>query len=190
MISPEAKAEARKLGLDDNEHALLEIAKLPATAQCAAVKEITDRQRAARARLASGAVVASNKKAAAKIQAIESDIAKKKEAIESLKAELSDDRDHLDKVQGKLVEACVNNAMISGPSARSADNDVVSVRGGPLSPEDEARFAAVVEAWNKARELKAELANASPMVLERYIAMTRSWGAQGYKKTKESDESD
>ena len=69
-ISAEAKAEARKVGIDDNEHALLEIAKLPATAQCAAVKEIVDRQRAARARLASGAVVASNK-AAAKIQAIE-----------------------------------------------------------------------------------------------------------------------
>jgi hypothetical protein len=48
----------------------------------------------------------------------------------------------------------------------------------------------VVEAWNKARELKAELANASPMVLERYIAMTRSWVAQESKKTKESDESD
>ena len=85
MISPEAKADASTLGLDDNEHALLEVAKLPATAQCAAVKEIVDRQRAGRARLASGAVVASNKKAAAKIQAIEADIAKKKEAIESLK---------------------------------------------------------------------------------------------------------
>ena len=60
----------------------------------------------------------------------------------------------------------------------------------PLSPEDEARFAAVVEAWNKARELKAELANPTPMVLESFIAMTRSWVAQEYKKAKESDESD
>src|ERR1700730_4757752 len=68
MISPEAKAEARKLGLDDNEHALLEIAKLPATAQCAAVKAIVDGQLAARARLASRAVTAVSEKAAAKNQ--------------------------------------------------------------------------------------------------------------------------
>ena len=164
-ISAEAKAEARKVGIDDNEHALLEIAKLPATAQCAAVKEIIDRQRAARARLASGAVVASNKKAAAKIQAIEADIAKKKEAIESLKEELSDDRDRLDKVQGKLVEACVNNAMISGPSARSADDDdMQAVLDEPLSPEDEASLKALLADWDEAHTLKRKFAKASPAV--------------------------
>ena len=191
MISPEAKAEARKLGLDDNEHALLEIAKLPATAQCAAVKAIVDGQLAARARLASRAVTAVSEKAAAKIQAIEDKIAKKKETLQAIKAELGDERDRLDGVHDELAAAYVNNALINGASVQPADGeDIVVVRGGPLSPEDEARFAAVVEAWNKARELKAELANASPMVLERYIAMTRSWGAQGYKKTKESDESD
>jgi seryl-tRNA synthetase len=139
-ISAEAKAEARKLGLDDNEHALLEIAKLPASSQCAAVKEIVDRQRTARARIASGAAVASNKKAAAKIEAIEADIAKKKEAIENLKEKLSDDRDRLDKIQGDLVAACVNTALISGPSVQPADDeDIQAVLGEPLSPEDEAR---------------------------------------------------
>jgi seryl-tRNA synthetase len=138
---------------------------LPATAQCAAVKEIIDRQRAARAHLASGAVVASNKKAAAKIQAIESDIATKKEAIESLKEELSDDRDRLDKVQGKLVAACVNNAMISGPSARSAeDNDMQAVLDEPLSPEDEASLQALLADWDEAHTLKRKFAKASPAV--------------------------
>jgi hypothetical protein len=44
MISPEAKAEAKKLGLDDNQHALLDIAKLPANAQCAAISAIADGQ--------------------------------------------------------------------------------------------------------------------------------------------------
>jgi hypothetical protein len=190
-ISAEAKAEARKFGLDDNQHALLEIAKLPANAQCAAVKAIVDGQLAARARLASRAVTAVSEKAAAKIQAIEADIAKKKEAIESLKEELSDDRDRLDKVQGDLVAAYANSVLIRGPSVQPADDeDIQAVLDEPFSPEDEARFAAVVEAWNKARELKAELANASPKVLERYIAMARSWVAQESKKTKESDESD
>jgi ParB/RepB/Spo0J family partition protein len=190
MILPEAKAEARKVGLDDNQDALLQIAKLPANVQCAAVKAIVDGQLAARARLASRAVTAVGKKAAAKIQAIEDKIAKKKETLQAIKAELGDERDRLDGVHDELAAAYVNNALITGAAAQPADDDVVTVRGGPLSPEDEARFAAVVEAWNKARELKAELANASPMVLERYIAMTRSWVAQEYKKTKESDESD
>ncbi len=183
MISPEAKA-------DDNEDALLQIAKLPANAQCAALNAIVDGQLAARARLASRAVAVASDKAAAKIQAIEDKIAKKKETLQALKAELGDERDRLDGVHDELVAAYVNNALITGAAAQPADNDVVTVRVGSLSPEDEARFAAVVEAWNKARELKAELANASPMVLERYIAMTRSWVAQESKKTKESDESD
>jgi hypothetical protein len=191
MISPEAKAETRKLGLDDNQDALLEIAKLPANAQCAAVKAIVDGQLAARARLASRAVTAVSEKTAAKIQAIEDKIAKKKETLQAIKAELGDERDRLDGVHDELAAAYVNNALINGASVQPADGeDIVDVRGGTLSPEDEARFAAVVEAWNKARELKAELANASLMVLERYIAMTRSWVAQEYKKTKESDESD
>jgi ParB/RepB/Spo0J family partition protein len=189
-ISAQARAEARKLGLDDNQHALLEIAKLPANAQCAALNAIVDGQLAARARLASRAVALASKKAVAKIETIESKIAKKKEQLQSLKEELGDERDRLDEVHDELAAAYVNNALITGAAAQPADNDVVTVRGGPLSPEDEARFAAVVEAWNKAGELKAELANASPIVLERYIAMTRSWVAQEYKKTKESDESD
>jgi ParB-like chromosome segregation protein Spo0J len=182
-ISAEAKAEARKLGLDDNEHALFEIAKLPANAQRAAVKEIVDRQRAARARLASGAAVTSNKKAAAKIQAIEADIAKKKEAIESLKEKLSDDRDRLDKVQGKLVAACVNTAMMSGPSAQPADEGGIQAElDEPLSPEDEASFKALLAIWNSKRKL---FANASAVVRERFIAKWRSCDAQESKKTKE-----
>jgi predicted transcriptional regulator len=182
-ISPEAKADARKLGLDDNQDALVQIAKLPANAQRAAVKEIVDRQRAARARLASGAAVTSNKKAAAKIQAIEADIAKKKEAIESLKEKLSDDRDRLDKVQGKLVAACVNTAMMSGPSAQPADEGGIQAElDEPLSPEDEASFKALLAIWNSKRKL---FANASAVVRERFIAKWRSCDAQESKKTKE-----
>jgi ParB-like nuclease domain len=155
MISPKAKSEARKLGLDDNQDALLEIAKLPANAQCAAVTAIVEAQRAARARLAPRAVAAANGKAAAKIQAIETNIVKKKEALKSLKEELSKDCERLDKVQGDLVATYVNNALITGAAAQPAGDDVVTVRGGalfthdqPLSSNDEKVLDSLVAAWN------------------------------------------
>jgi ParB family chromosome partitioning protein len=155
MIAPKAKSEARKLGLDDNQDALLQIAKLPASAQCAAVTAIVEAQRAARARLAPRAVAAVSEKAAAKIQAIEDKIAKKNEALKSLKEELSKDCERLDKVQGDLVATYVNNALITGAAAQPAGDDVVTVRGGalfahdqPLSSNDEKVLDSLVAAWN------------------------------------------
>jgi hypothetical protein len=165
MISPEAKAETRKLGLDDNQDALLEIAKLPANAQCAAVKAIVDGQLAARARLASRAVTAVSEKAAAKIQAIEDKIAKKKETLQAIKAELGDERDRLDGVHDELAAAYVNNALINGASVQPADGeDIVVVRGGPLSSEDEASLKALLADWDEAHTLKRKFAKASPAV--------------------------
>jgi hypothetical protein len=114
-------------------------------------------------------------------------MAKKNDTLHTLKKELAGDRERLDEVHADLVATYVNNALISDPSAQRADEDgIQAVSDEPPSPEDEASFAAVVEAWNKARELKAKLANASPMVLERYLAMVRSW----HKKSEESEESD
>jgi ParB-like chromosome segregation protein Spo0J len=165
MISPKAKVEARRLGLDDNQHALLEIAKLPANAQCAAVKAIVDGQLAARARLASRAVTAVSEKAAAKIQAIEDKIAKKKETLQAIKAELGDERDRLDGVHDELAAAYVNNALINGASVQPADGeDIVVVRGGPLSSEDEASLKALLADWDEAHTLKRKFAKASPAV--------------------------
>ncbi len=191
MISPEAKAEAKKLGLDDNQHALLDIAKLPANAQCAAINAIAEGKLAAHARLASSAVAVASEKATAKIQAIKAKMAKKNDTLHTLKKELAGERERLDEVHADLAATYVNNALISGAATQLADEGgIQAVSDEPPSPEAEASFAAVVEAWNKSRELKAELAKASPMVLERYIAMVRSWGAQEYKKSKESEESD
>jgi ParB family chromosome partitioning protein len=156
MISPEAKSEARKLGLDDNQDALLQIAKLPPNAQCTAVTAIVEAQRAARARLASRAVAAAAKgKAAAKIQAIEEEIAKKTERLQALKQELTDERDRLDEVRGDLAAAYVNNALISDPMALLDNQGIVTVRGGaphdqPLSSHDEKTLGALVTAWNAA----------------------------------------
>jgi hypothetical protein len=117
-------------------------------------------------------------------------MAKKNDTLHALKKELARERERLDEVHADLVATYVNNALISDPSAQLADEGIQAVPDEPPSPEDEASFPAVVEAWNKARELKAELATASPMVLEWYIAMVRSWAAQEYKKSKEAEESD
>jgi ParB-like chromosome segregation protein Spo0J len=179
-ISPKAKAEARKLGLDDNQHALFEIAKLPANAQCAAVKATVERQRDAHARLASRAAVG-NKKAAAKIQAIEAKITKKEDTLKSLKEELAHERDRLHTVQDKVVAACVNNALISDPSAQLADEaSIQPMLDEPLSPEDEASLERLNAAWD----------NASAVARERFMAIRRSCDAQESKKTKEAEESD
>jgi hypothetical protein len=155
MISPEAKSEARKLGLDDNQDALLQIAKLPPNAQCTAVTAIVEAQHAARARIASRAVAAANGKAATKIQAIEDKIAKKTERLRALKQELTDERDRLDQVRGDLAAAYVNNALISDPMALLDNQGTVTVRGGTphdqsLSDQDEKDLSALVIAWNAA----------------------------------------
>jgi hypothetical protein len=118
-------------------------------------------------------------------------MAKKNDTLHTLKKELAGERERLDEVHADLVATYVNNALISGAATQLADEDGIQAASDePPSPEDEASFAAVVEAWNKARELKAKLANASPMVLERYLAMVRSWGAQQHTKSEDSEESD
>jgi hypothetical protein len=161
-ISAEAKAEARKLGLDDNQDALLQIAKLPAGAQCAAVSAIAQAHIAARARLVSGAAVTSTKKAAAKIQAIEAKITEKKKALKCLKGELAHQEDRLDKAVTKLVAETVEPGLGTDPTAQGAEERVVTVRGRPLSEVDSpATMAETGSQGNVAGEverLKAELA--------------------------------
>ena len=181
MISPEAKAEARKLGLDDNQHALLAIAKLPTNAQCAAINAIVDGQLAARARLASRAVAVASEKAVAKMQAIEAEMAKKNDTLHTLKKQLAGERERLDEVHADLVATYVNNALITGPSAQLADEGgIQAVLDEPLSPEDEASLERLNAAWD----------NASAVARERFMAIRRSCDAQESKKTKEAEELD
>jgi len=76
-MSAKAKEEARTLELDDNQAALLEVARLSTPeAQLKAVRRIDEEKRAARDRRAAAAV-AGNEKAAAKIEKLKADIAKK-----------------------------------------------------------------------------------------------------------------
>ena len=48
----------------------------------------------------------------------------------------------------------------------------------PLSPDDEAKVAALIKAFDKYPKLKAKLAKASPAVLDRVITIIRSQQAQ------------
>ena len=85
-ILPTAKAKLRKLGLDDNQRALLEIAQASTPkAQLRAVKNIVERKRAARDRNAATAIT--DKKTAAAIENLEADIREKEDALDSLKSD-------------------------------------------------------------------------------------------------------
>jgi ParB family chromosome partitioning protein len=174
-ISTEAKAEARKLGLDDNQGALLQIAKLPTSnAQVMAIREIDERKRATRARHASAAAAVSGKKATAKIKTIETTITQKTESVGRLNDELAAERKRLRKLQEKLVADCVDTTLIdatSSPSTAPTDHeDIPPIPDSrPLSREDEANFTALTAAWNDARKLRNALAKASEAVREHFI---------------------
>jgi hypothetical protein len=101
-ISPKVKAKVRKLGLDDNQRALLEIANQPTpNEQLRAVKEIVEQKRAARDRNTSS--TATDKNTAAEINALQADIRKKESNLDSIKGELALERKRLQEIQDKLA---------------------------------------------------------------------------------------
>jgi ParB/RepB/Spo0J family partition protein len=173
-LIPEAKAAARKLGLDDNQRALLEVAKLPASSQCEAIKRIIDRQNEIRAGTFSRAVVTEKKEVVAKLQSIETNIANKEGKLESLKHELSKERKRREKVQDHVIEACLSKALVTtdgqvapaintdGQVPPAINDDVVVVRDNrQLSPNEETSLTALIAAWKKA----------SALVHQRFIGM-------------------
>ena len=108
----------RKLGLDDNQRALLEIAKHPTPeTQLRAIKEIVKQRRAARDRLASAPAV--DKKTAAEIEALEADIREKEGNVDRLKGELAIDRKRLQDIHEKL--AVQGEVAEMGPPSKEDD---------------------------------------------------------------------
>ena len=104
-ISPAAKAKVRKLGLDDNQRALLEIASQPTPkAELRTVREIVERKRAAaHARNGSVAAVVGDKKTTAEINTLEADIREKQESLERLQGKLAANRKRLREIEDKLA---------------------------------------------------------------------------------------
>jgi ParB/Sulfiredoxin domain len=173
-ICPEAKAEARNLELDDNEDALLAVAKLPTSAQVAAVKAIVDRQKDTRAHLSSTAML-DNKEAGGKIEKIQALITKDKKALDQQKEKLAARRERLCKIQDELVQSAVNRALINNSGGTPTGPGAFLVQGrSPLSSEDEAVLKGVLAAWENAHELKRLLTAASVEVRERFGAMLPS----------------
>ena len=103
-LSAKTKAEVRKLGLDDNQAALLEIAKQPATsAQLRAVAEIVARKHAGLVRYVSAAPGAADKKTAERIKALEADIQLKAGIVERVNDALAAGRKRLHEIHDKLA---------------------------------------------------------------------------------------
>ena len=166
-ISAEGIAEARRLGLDDNQRALLLIAKLPTpNAQVMALQELDVRTRAALARSNPLSGVPVSKKAAAKIAGLEATIAEKTNAVATLKTEIAVAREHVHKLERKLVGARIGIA-VSTPTTHSpptAPSDHVEVTSGPdtqqpPSAQEQAEFMTLTSAWQAAR----------PNVRERFV---------------------
>jgi ParB/RepB/Spo0J family partition protein len=129
-LSAKAKAKVRKLGLDDNQRVLLEIAKLPTpNEQLRAVKEIVEQKRAARDGNSSPAPT--DKKTTAEINALQADIHEKEGNLHSIKGELALERKRLQEIQDKLavqgkvadVELPSKDASPRRPSTATAHSD-------------------------------------------------------------------
>ena len=176
-ISQEARAEAKRLGLDDNQRALLQIAKLPTpTAQLLAVKEIDERIRAAQARRAAAVTaVQADTTAAAKIKTIQADITEMMDEAQGLNNELDRKRNRLRSLQEQLVADCVDKVPIitTADSPATAPEDDLAIPPAderpPLSPEEKESLAAMVAAWNKASKLRRAWEKASTRVRQRFI---------------------
>ena len=144
-ISPAAKAKVRKLGLDDNQRALLEIAKQSTPkAQLRAVKTIVERKRAARARKASAAAGVADKKTAAEISILELDIRKKEKSLEGLKGELAADHKRLREIEDKLA--------VQGVAKAGDDQSMVPAEDVDKSARrvaDEGTFERLKDRWEK-----------------------------------------
>jgi ParB-like nuclease domain len=155
-ISPRAKDRVRKLGLDDNQRALIKIAKQPTpNEQLRAVEEIVERKRAARDHNSSART---DKKTAAEIDAIQADIREKEGNLAKLKGELARDRKRLQEINDRLavqgeaaaVEPLSKDASPRKPStatARSDPDDKVhsdimrDSASPPMSPTDDEDLA-------------------------------------------------
>jgi ParB-like chromosome segregation protein Spo0J len=161
-ISAKAKAKVRKLGLDDNQRALLAIAGQPTPkAQLCVITEIVERKRAARDRNASAAVA--DKKTTAEINALDADIRQKEGALDRLKGDLAASRKRRQELDDKL--AVHGEVADRGPPSQAASpttpaDDDVAVEAVVPAAETEGLKAELAVATERVRCLEQELENA------------------------------
>ena len=162
-ISTPAKAKVRKLGLDDNQRALLEIATQETPkAQLRAVKKIVERKRAARARKASAAAVVGDKKTTAEISIL-ADIREKEDRLESLKGKLAASRKRLREIEDKLA--------VQGVARAGDDQSIVPDEDADKSARriaDEGTFERLKVRWKK--YITPDWKDASEKTRARFVA--------------------
>jgi ParB-like chromosome segregation protein Spo0J len=196
-ISPKAKDKVRKLGLDDNQLALLKIAKQPTPeTQLRVIEEIVERKRAVRNGDAS--VVAADRKTTAEINALDADIHQKERALKRLKGDVAASRQRRQELDDKL--AVHGEVADLGPPAEDASHgalancgdrapDVAAAGVGeevaspatiptgdgdtfldrhPLSPEDQRALDLLQAAWDT--HMQPLLNGVSAVVRERFKA--------------------
>jgi len=195
-ISPKAKDKVRKLGLDDNQQALLEIAKqsTPET-QLRVIEEIVERKRAVRNRDTSA--VAADKKTTAEINALDADIHQKERALKRLKSDLAASRQRRQELDDKLAvhgevadlgpaedashgalancgdrspdvaPAVVVEEVASPATIPTGDGDTFLDRH-PLLPEDQRALDLLQAAWDT--HMQPLLVGVSAVVRERFKA--------------------
>jgi ParB/RepB/Spo0J family partition protein len=177
-ISAEAKEEAKNLGLDDNQDALLEIAKLPTPeTQCKAVQALDERKRAARARRATAAV-ADDDKAADEIEEIEASIADKLQKVDILKNKVASQRERVRKIEDELIGQRVDATLVSvdtSPSIAPTDDPEISSASDEddnevLDPDLYQALDDLQAAWDAAAELREAWNQAPAVVRERFIS--------------------
>ena len=137
-LSAKTKAEVRKLGLDDNQAALLEIAKQPATsAQLRAVAEIVARKHAELVRYVSAVPGATDKKTAERIKALEADIQLKAGIVERVNDALAAGRKRLHEIHDKVA---VDDALAASSECAREDSKQLADAGDSESivPDEDA----------------------------------------------------
>ena len=165
-ISAEAKAEARKLGLDDNQGALLRISRLPTSeVQLLALKQIDERRACARAVVATS----TDEKGTAGTETLQSQNADKSEALKSSpKNKVAVDRARLGEFEGQT--ALIAATTSSPATAPTDDLDIPPILDRrTFSPDDAARLAALTATWDEASALKRAWAEASTRVRQRFV---------------------
>ena len=164
-MAVEAKAEARKLGLDDNQSSLLKIARLPTSeAQLSALREVDERTRQPRVRRAHAVpATRTDEKAAARTETLQSHAADTAEASKS---------GAIDRARGgaEVQSSRVATTTPSTGTAPEPDLDLpYHLDRCPLSPEDAGSLAALTHAWEEASNLKLAWAKASTRAREKFI---------------------
>ena len=168
-LSPKVKARVTELGLDDNQQALLEVARKPTPdSQLECIEEIVERKRLENERRASEP--REDDKEILEFAAL-------RDQVRQGTAELAARRKQL-----KLLE---DRQAVKGEAAHgevaAADPgplDEEAADPAPLDAEDEEKAQDIAKTLEKFPILRAKLANASVVVLDRAIALVRA-GAVG-----------